>query len=762
MITVKNKLDEKQLNIAETIAENCGISLKTASILFSRGIDTVEKAKVFLRPSKSHFIDPDLLSGMKEAVEKITEARDEGKTVVIYGDYDADGISATTVAYFALKEFGINAYTFIPEREEGYGLKVQNIDMLVEKYLPDLIITVDCGISAKAEVEYLLDLGVDVIVTDHHEIPDELPPCTVVNCKISNQEYGFDSLCGAGVIYKVAYALIGEKANKYLDVVALATIADSMPLTGENRDIVHEGLLLIENGTCHPAIKMLVEMSKLKQVKSTNVAFTIAPRINAAGRMGDARSALKLFLTDNPAEMWELCNLLNEYNVKRQEECEYLYKFAKEKLKLKGVNKRIIVLEDKSFKSGLVGIVAAKLVEEYNRPVILFVHTGDGIIKGSARSIECVNIFEAISCAKEMLTDFGGHAQAAGVAIRLEDIDKFEQKLEDYMQQHYNPQDFVSSTEVEEIVNEEFTLDFAKELDLLEPFGTGNKRPLFAIKGESLQASPIKFGSPHINIKTDYINLLYFNGESKFNILREPVEKTLVFECNVSTFMGVESHKGFIKEIEITAAADEKTKWISFRQNLLNIKQQKCDFTPLNLAQTKAKIAECLENPYETLFILTNPDNISKFEELKKFKINIYSPSDRSVINSLVTAFNGENCEDYKTIIYLDKPFNPIKPQNAKCFVNVETQGFNKTEIQADRSAVGRIYTKFKTEKPFIRSSIDALCFGGDCDNIEQFIFAVETLLEIGVFTTSGGTIRIDSSVKSDLNLSEIFRNFIQ
>ena len=184
MITVKNKLDEKQLNIAETIAENCGISLKTASILFSRGIDTVEKAKAFLHPGKSHFIDPYLLSGMKEAVEKITEARDEGKTVVIYGDYDADGISATTVAYFALKEFGINAYTFIPEREEGYGLKVQNIDMLVEKYLPDLIITVDCGISAKSEVEYLLDLGVDVIVTDHHEIPDELPPCTVVNCKI--------------------------------------------------------------------------------------------------------------------------------------------------------------------------------------------------------------------------------------------------------------------------------------------------------------------------------------------------------------------------------------------------------------------------------------------------------------------------------------------------------------------------------------------------------------------------------------------------
>ena len=298
MITVKNKLDEKQLNIAETIAENCGISLKTASILFSRGIDTVEKAKAFLHPGKSHFIDPYLLSGMKEAVEKITQARDEGKTVVIYGDYDADGISATTVAYYALKEFGIDAYTFIPEREEGYGLKVQNIDMLVEKYLPDLIITVDCGISAKAEVEYLLDLGVDVIVTDHHEISDELPPCTVVNCKIPDQEYGFDSLCGAGVIYKVAYALIGEKANKYLDVVALATIADSMPLMGENRDIVYEGLSLIEKGTCHPAIKMLAEMSKLKQVKSTNVAFTIAPRINAAGRMGDARSALKLFLAE--------------------------------------------------------------------------------------------------------------------------------------------------------------------------------------------------------------------------------------------------------------------------------------------------------------------------------------------------------------------------------------------------------------------------------------------------------------------------------
>ena len=237
----------EQLNTIDFLTKTTGLLKETVSILFSRGYTDKLSIEKFLNPSKKNFNSPFLLSGMTDAVERLELARDNGETVVVYGDYDVDGICSTTILYNALKDFGILANVVIPERINGYGLTESVIDEVVENYCPDLIITVDCGIGGDNEVEYLKDLGVDVIVTDHHEIPEVLPDCITINCRLKNQDYPFDSLCGAGVAYKLAYALIGEIADKYLDLVALATVADSMPLVDENRDIVVEGLNIIKN-----------------------------------------------------------------------------------------------------------------------------------------------------------------------------------------------------------------------------------------------------------------------------------------------------------------------------------------------------------------------------------------------------------------------------------------------------------------------------------------------------------------------------------
>ena len=488
MIRVREKAFADK-NLISDIALNLRVSERFAEMLISRGCDSVEKAYSFLNPSIKDLHDPFLLGGMRDAVERITEAKQDGETVVIFGDYDADGISAVTILYRSLKIFGIDAIPVIPEREDGYGLTEGVLSRVLEEYYPDLIITVDCGISAVKEVNELRDLGVDVIVTDHHEIPEEIPDCTVINCKLNG--YPFDGLCGAGVAYKLARALIGVKADEFLDLVAVATVADSMCLVSENRILVSEGLNRIKNGKCSKIIKAIANISGLKEVTATSIAYTIAPRINAAGRMDNANVALRAFISDDIQEIETLSKMLNDFNSKRQIECEGLYKTAQAMIMAKSPNNRVIALYSSEWRAGLIGIVAAKLVEEYSKPVILFAEK-DGVLHGSARSVAGVNIFKALGSVKEFVEDYGGHAQAAGVTLNIDMFSSFETALNEYLVANCDVTDFVQETEVEEIINSKFTVEFAKEIALLEPFGVGNKKPFFAVECDRAYASPLK------------------------------------------------------------------------------------------------------------------------------------------------------------------------------------------------------------------------------------------------------------------------------
>ncbi len=554
MKVIKKSYTNEELNIIKNLSSECNLLNETASILYSRGYKTAEDVKRFLNAGKHNFYSPFLLSGMKEAKQRILLAKDEGQTVVVYGDYDADGICATTILYNTLKELGVDVHAVIPERDNGYGLSENSLNEILETLFPDLLITVDCGISCYNEVEYLKELGVDVIVTDHHEIPQILPDCTIINCKLKGQDYPFDSLCGAGVSYKLSYALIGEKANKYLDLVTLATVADSMPLISENRDIVSQGLENIKRGICCKAIKSLIDISNIKEITASSLAFGVAPRVNASGRMGDAFSALKLFLSDSDYEIKELSLHLAECNVKRQIACEELYDTVKQMLKTSGNYGSVIVLAGETWNNGILGIVSARIAEEYNVPTILF-SANNGVYHGSARSIEGINIFDAIFNCKDSLIEFGGHAQAAGITINKDKITVFANSLNEYIKNAYNQVVFEKVVEVDASIRGEFSMRLAKEILLFEPCGQANKKPLFAINEGELKARPIKEGSKHLSFNNGFNDFIYFNGINQLDALNSTALKTVVFEPNFSVFKGKEYLKGYVRQVVLS---DEK------------------------------------------------------------------------------------------------------------------------------------------------------------------------------------------------------------
>ena len=753
MIVTKNDFTAEQLNTVSVIAESVGVSFELAKIMFARGIDSPEKARIFLHPGKRNFNDPFRLSGMAEAARRIKRALDLKQTIVVFGDYDADGICASTVLVKALKRFGIvNVHAVIPERSQGYGLSVKIIDGFIEKYSPSLVITVDCGISCFEEVEYIKSCGVDVIVTDHHELPEVLPDCTVINCKIKQQDYPFDCLCGAGVAYKLASALLGDVADEYLDLVTVATIADSMVLLEENRDIVYEGLKLIKQNPCEPLAR-IIEKSGLKEITATGLAFTVAPRINAAGRMGDAITALKLMLETDAKAISAECDKLNDYNIERQSLCDVLLKEAKEKLLLGGVHKKCIVLAGDNWNGGLLGIVAAKLVEEYSRPVVLF-SLKDGVYHGSARSIDGVNVFLAINACKSVLVEFGGHAQAAGITVTKENLPLFEQLFAEYLDKTYPREVFVRKTEVEDMIDSPFTIEFAKELNLLEPYGTGNRRPVFCVCTENVKASRLKPGSAHVTFRTEYVDLLYFNGDKALDLLNAPVKKFIAFEPNVSYFAGRCSLKGYVKTVEYKIEENERLDLECFKNDLLSV------FCGKKITQTADnELIERLlcqkDGEMNMLFAANNPRTLKKYG-LDINDVSLYKPNGAQADNPVVLSlkdspFNGK-------IVYLDKPFKNAADCGMNDYAVSENEAFYYGDLSVKREVFGEIFKLLKYNRFYGTSSVDvALAVERGLFDRKQIIFCLEVFLELKIFSFVSGILTCNPSVKSDLGCSKIY-----
>ena len=754
----------EQLNNITVLAKETGLTEQITRILYARGVDTAEKIRRFMHPSEKNFLSPYLMKGMKEAVELITQARDEGRTVAVFGDYDADGVCASAIMYHALREFGIEPHVYIPERADGYGLSEEAIDRIFEECNPELFITVDCGISCAKEAQYIYELGSDVIVTDHHELPEILPDCIIVNPKLQD-EYPYDNLCGAGVAFKLACALIGRAAYKYLDFATLATVADSVPLLGENRDIVTEGLKIF-NTHIRSCFSSLMGKN-YDGITAQNLAFTVAPRVNAAGRMGDAQAAFRLFISDNEAEIYELATKLCLYNTERQKCCDELYASAKRKLLEKGAYGNVIMLSDESWNTGFVGIVAARIAEEYNRPTLLFVHNGD-MLKGSARSIESVNIFNVLKNCSQWVEEFGGHAQAAGINIRFENFDALERALNEEIARTYTPADFAQTVPVSEEITAHFPEKFAKELVAMEPYGVGHRRPLFSISAGACLARPIKAMSPHLSVKSEYIDLMYFSGAKHLKIIESDVKKDIIFEINVSKFKGREYIKGYIRDLLYDGRTGKGVVESIFANSIarfysptVGVEKEELSTAEVN-DLIKRKQAEC---SYGLCLIASDRRTLRFYEGLEGFGCDLFYPSSRNLANALIVSPAPDaDLSGFRDFIFLDTPsdFNIAALEGRKVFVNRDICGYKMFEgLDVARESLLEIFSALRRDvNSLAGETVEELALA--CDGLgfdkREFIFAVNVFEELGLVSFGEGRLTVYRGIKAELNDSKIYR----
>ena len=500
-------------NDIDKISKENGLSDLISSILASRGIIEKEAVREFLNPTREDFHDPFLMPDMEKAVDRILKAIQTQEKTIIYGDYDVDGITSITVLKKFLEERNLQVGEYIPNRlNEGYGLNKEAVKKIAEQGYK-LIITVDCGISCIEEIKYATELGLEVIVTDHHEPAEELPKClAVVDAKRKDNQYPFNQLAGVGVVFKLIQA-ISIKLNldnkeylKYLDIVCVGTISDIVPLVDENRVITKLGLKLVPISK-NIGLRTLLASTGYKEVNSTTISFGIAPRINACGRMGEEKEALRLFLTNDLHEAKEITERLNNYNLERQETEKRIFKQALEQIENGEKDKSCIVLGQEGWHHGIIGIVASKVTDIYFKPSILICFEGEEG-KGSGRSIPGFNLHDAVMNCDTYVEKFGGHSMAIGINVKRENFEKFKKEFEEYTQNSHIS-DIIPIIQIDKQVDiKKINLQDVNELKLLEPYGEGNKMPIFLIKNLKILSIRSLSEGKHIKMKLGIDNYM--------------------------------------------------------------------------------------------------------------------------------------------------------------------------------------------------------------------------------------------------------------
>ncbi len=588
--------NEENKKIVSDIAKNNGISEICASLLYNRGYKTNQDVKSFLNFEDTLMYSPLILKDVEKAASRIKDAIDNGERIVIYGDYDVDGVTSVTALYLYLKNLGAQVSYYIPNRVgEGYGLSNDAIKLL-STYGVSLIITVDTGITAINEVEYARSLGIDIVVTDHHECQEQIPNAVaVINPHRDDCEYPFKQLAGVGVIFKVicAYEILyvfGKENEidavksiyyRFADLVAIGTIADVMPIVDENRMIVKLGLSMLEKSPrlgllalmeaaalgSNPNVRPAIDNSKQsrpRKINSTYIGFTIAPRINAAGRISSATRAVELLLSDDVNQAAELALELCEINYQRQKEENKIAEEAYQKIEkhLDVSSQKVIVVEDDEWMQGVVGIVSSKVTDKYGLPSILISFDGASegeasgldIGKGSGRSIKGFNLVEALAYSKDTLVKFGGHELAAGLSIRRKDIPAFREKINEYAESVLSEEDLYYTIEADrELSFEDITLNLAKELSVLEPFGNANPTPNFIMRGVKVMRAYLIGSGNHTKFVFEHngktVSAIIFH-KSYFNLrINEGDMVDLLFSLDVNKFNGVESVQLILQDI---------------------------------------------------------------------------------------------------------------------------------------------------------------------------------------------------------------------
>ncbi len=563
-ILAENKENESLLAELE---RELSCSSRFAQILLNLDLNSLQEAKSFLSPEIGDLLNPFSFKQMTKAVELVVKAIKRKRKIIIYGDFDADGITSVTVLYRGLRELGADIDFFIPDRlKDGYGLSMRCAERILEEP-PYLLITVDCGISAADVVDKLKAESVKVIITDHHLPQGKIPSAdAVLNPQLEDSGYACKYLAGVGVAFKLlsgVCSLLEVDPNRYLYpnliFVCLGTVADIVPLTEENRTLVRLGILSIKN-RFNKGLTALIKSGGLNpdRLTSGNVVFNVAPKINAAGRMGDVKQAVNLFLSEDENEINSIVTELEELNSLRRNQQDEIFELACQQIEEKYSDfdkMQTLIVGDPSWHVGIIGIVASKLVETFNRPAIVYGEEG-GKLRGSARSVPGFNMVKAIESGKDLLIAYGGHKYAAGISLLQEYLPRFEERVQNYCKENLTEEMVQPTFRVDmELDFAEIDNDFVKFLTKLSPFGPGNHKPVFLSKGLKIANSPRIVGANHLQVRLT-------NGENEINFIGFGLgdyQKQLKYDSTLDIIYALDFNfwqsrvyiQGFLKDIDV-------------------------------------------------------------------------------------------------------------------------------------------------------------------------------------------------------------------
>lgn len=796
----------KRWVIKDNSQEPCGDSFKelgiseiTASILRKRGINSIHEAKRFLYPDIHEMHDPFHLPDMAQAVEVLRENIDLNKKIFVYGDYDADGITSTSMLIRVLKALGANVDYYIPRRsDEGYGLNQDAINEIISNGA-ELIVTVDCGVSAISEVEYCNKIGLKIIITDHHECGHVLPDTLVVNPKREDSSYPFKNLAGVGVAFKLIQGLSKYYSSiipeNYLDLAALGTIADIVPLVDENRIIVKHGIEAIKT-TLNPGIKALIDCAGINppDLNSGHVSFSIVPRINAIGRMDTADDAVELFTATDNAEAFKLALKLDDANKMRQSVEDMIFKEADEKIinEYLAGDDYIYVLESEKWHVGVVGIVASKIVDKYYRPAIMLCREGN-ILRGSARGIQGLNLYDLLYKCSDLLVKFGGHELAAGLSISAENLQAFKEKVNITAKSMLPGRYLVPTVNVDcEIKPDEISLDLIRELKLLEPLGTGNPSPLFLGKSLSIQEiRTVGNQDKHLKLKLldkyKTFDAIAFNmgynikGYNKNNYI------DIVCGLEINSWNGSENVQIMIRDIRHTLSAEwEEDYCRSFNKSLNRFchnEKTYGDFFNFNIIPKPLDyiLDEMAKSPKSMIFIgnINSLGLLSGLENL--FDIYVEKNPGTTGIKPLLIinpdigniCFDGvdniylmDNIIDYEAIFEVQKKDRYIKWHILKEDVDNDMEFLNS--IYPSRALLEGIYVYLKKSimNGYSRYTLEKISQALSYNKILTY-FCLKVLYEIGVISMSSSgdknmDIRIIAREKTAIENSMTIKKFEQ
>ncbi|MBQ7474563.1 MAG: single-stranded-DNA-specific exonuclease RecJ [Clostridia bacterium] len=599
-IVASSAAEAREDVIARDIADSLSLSLPVAKLLHDRGMNDPEEARRFILKREEQLYDPFLMKDMRKAAERVASALFSGERIIIYGDYDVDGVTSVSALLLFLRDRGGNVGYYIPKRDrDGYGVSLGAIERLAAERC-DLIVTVDTGVTAVSEIKAATDAGIDVVVTDHHECQDTLPDAlAVVNPKRADCAYPFDELAGVGVVFKLMCAVesilspddgmadcVRRVAAEYCDLIAIGTIADVMPVTDENRLIISYGLKLIEEGRRQAMNALMLAAAEgrtpppKKKISAGYIGYTIAPRINAAGRMKDASTAVELFTTDDPERAEQLAAELCETNRERQrtenEIVEEAYAMIDRTHDLE--HDPVIVLSSDVWHHGVIGIVASRIAERYGLSSILVSFEGENndggaedVGKGSGRSVRGVNLVEALAACSDLLVKYGGHELAAGLTVRRGDLDEFRRRINDYVREKGKTVD-ESKTHPDadlELLPSDVSMTVAEELYLLEPYGVRNPTPVFYMSDVYISDETLVGGGKHTRMflkKEEMTAVAMFFRNSISDIDLYPGDTAdVLFNLDINEFNGTRSVQLIIRDIRLSenrAAAEKREREI--------------------------------------------------------------------------------------------------------------------------------------------------------------------------------------------------------